>query len=180
MRAINTLTFSLAALGLALAGSGNAHEGEDDAVAAPLELSVEEIAVVDTLNAYAGAVAAADLDAVKAAVVADENFAYVEGSHLDLGWDSFAKHMAPELAAFGDATYVFSDIRPFVSGAMAYAHLRYDMDVVVLSDQFEGGRHPVSMEGVGTVVLVKDADAWKIRHMHMVRETGAAEGTLKE
>jgi ketosteroid isomerase-like protein len=164
----NASIFLFAAAGLG--ASVLAHEGEE-LVAAPVELTAEEQAVIDTLDAYSRAVAAADLDAVEAVVVTDESFSYGEGAHLDVGWQSFAKHMEPEFAAFGDATYTFTDVHPFVSGDMAYAHLHYDMNVVVLSDQFEGGKHPVSMKGLGTVVLVKDDGDWKIRHMHMVRDT---------
>jgi ketosteroid isomerase-like protein len=51
---------------------------------------------------------------------------------------------------------------------MAYASFDYAMDVTVISEQFEGGAHPVSMRGKATVILVRDGADWKIRHLHTV------------
>ena len=59
-----------------------------------------------------------------------------------------------------------TDIEPFVSGNLAYATFEWAMDVTVVSDKFEGGRHPVSMSGRGTAVLIRQAGAWKLRHLH--------------
>ena len=52
---------------------------------------------------------------------------------------------------------------------MAFATFDWSLDVVVLSDQFEGGRHPVSMQGIGTAIFIKDEGEWKLRHLHTVR-----------
>ncbi len=76
------------------------------------------------------------------------------------------------MALFEDTQYRFSDVRPVVEGAAAYATLRYDMDVVVVSEQFESGRHPIHMSGVGTVIFAQHDGAWKIRHLHMARDKG--------
>ena len=61
--------------------------------------------------------------------------------------------MAPEMALFEKPSYSITEIRPFVSGDLAYATYSWAMDVTVLSKEFEGGRHPVSMKGKGTAVL---------------------------
>ena len=149
-----------------------AHEGEEKEAASAEELSADQQAVVDTLNQYAAAMEASDLDGIAAVVTADDSFSSFEGTHLDVGWDSYREHVAPEMALFEDTKYTFSDIKPAVIGDLAYATLRYEMDVVVVSDEFENGRHPIYMAGAGTVVLERRDDSWKIRHMHMAREKG--------
>ena len=45
--------------------------------------------------------------------------------------------------------------------------------MTVLSDEFEGGKHPVSMRGLGTAILVQHDGGWKIRHLHTAREQQA-------
>jgi ketosteroid isomerase-like protein len=112
-------------------------------------------------------------------MVTDAGFSSIEGTFTDIGWESYRDHLAPEMAMFANTQYQLSDIRPFVSGDMAYASFDYAMDVTIISDQFEGGEHPVSMRGKGTVVLVRDGEAWKIRHLHTVtkREEDPGEAT---
>ena len=159
---------------LMLATAVSAHEDDKESAAAPEDLDAEQLAVVETLNAYAAAMQAVDLDAIAEVVVADDSFTYYEGTHLDMGWDSYRDHMAPEMALFQDTRYRFFNIRPNVFGDAAYATLDFAMDVTVISDQFEGGKHPVSMKGIGTVVLERQDGAWKIRHLHTVTKASEA------
>jgi len=158
----------------------SAHEGaekQDGSVNSTL--SVEARQVVDTLNHYAAAVQSANMQNVEEYMVTDAGFSSIEGTFTDIGWQSYRDHFAPEMAMFTNTQYQLSDIRPYVSGDMAYASFDYAMDVTVVSDQFEGGEHPVNMRGKGTVVLVKVGEAWKIRHLHTVtkREENPTEAT---
>jgi ketosteroid isomerase-like protein len=159
----------LALTGTITAGPLAAHEGgaDEDASANP-QLSTEAQQVVDTLHAYAAAVQSTDLEKIAGFMVTDAGFSSIEGTFTDIGWESYRDHLAPELAMFEDTQYTLSDIRPYVSGEMAYASFDYAMDVTVISEQFEGGKHPVSMRGKATVILVRDGEDWKIRHLHTV------------
>jgi ketosteroid isomerase-like protein len=170
-------------LGLIAVGAGaplSAHEGEaKQDESADSMLSEEARQVVDTLNHYAAAVQSVNLQKIEEYMVTDAGFSSIEGTFSDIGWQSYRDHLAPEMAMFTNTQYQLSDIRPYVSGDMAYASFDYAMDVTIISDQFEGGEHPVSMRGKGTVVLVKDGEAWKIRHLHTVtkREEDPGEAT---
>ena len=145
-----------------------AHEGEDHtaAEAGKAAWSPEARSAVGTLENYAAAVESKDLSRVKPLFVAGDDFTYFEGTFVNVGWQSYYDHMAPEIALFDKPSYRLTDIRPFVSGDLAYATYAWAMDVTVISDKFEGGRHPISMHGRGTAVLIKQDGALKIRHLH--------------
>lgn len=160
--------FVMALLAVSMAAA--AHEGEDHKPAdvATAAMSPEARAVVGTLESYAQAVTSNDLSLVKPLVVAGDDFSYFEGTFVNVGWQSYYDHMAPEMALFEKPSYRMTDIRPFVSGDLAYATFAWALDVTVVSDKFEGGRHPVSMNGKGTAVLSSVGGQWKIRHLHTV------------
>jgi ketosteroid isomerase-like protein len=164
--------FVLALLAAGAAAPISAHEdtAPEDGTANST-LSVEARQVVDTLNGYAAAVQTANMQKVEEFMVTDSGFSSIEGTFTDIGWQSYKEHLAPELAMFTKTQYELSDIRPYVSGDMAYASFDYAMDVTIVSDQFEGGEHPVEMRGKGTVVLVRHGDDWKIRHLHTVTKS---------
>ncbi|RMF97916.1 MAG: hypothetical protein D6727_04725, partial [Gammaproteobacteria bacterium] len=54
-------------------------------------------------------------------------------------------------------------------GQLGFATFDWRMAVTVLSERFEGGRHPVSMHGLGTAVLSRGPDGWRIRHLATAR-----------
>ena len=150
-------------------GIADAHEGEDHKPAGPLASDPDSRAVVGTLESYAQAVTSNELSRIKPLLVAGDDFSYFEGTFVNIGWQSYSEHMAPEMALFEKTSYRLSDIRPFVSGDLAYATFAWAMDVTVVSDKVEGGRHPVSMNGMGTAVLSRVDGQWKIRHLHTAR-----------
>ncbi len=171
---IETGRLSVAAIMLVLcaffSGAVMAHGGEDHD-AKPMEpvLSAQGKRVVATLEGYAAAVQAADIDAMEKYVVANDGFSSIEGTYLDLGWASYRQHMEKEMPMFKDTEYRFSNIRPYVRGGMAYAIMDYTMNLTIESDKFEGGKHEIRTQGKATMVLVKTRDGWKIRHMHTAR-----------
>lgn len=144
-----------------------ARQGEERRATAPAltRLSSQARAVVRALEIYAAAVSSNDLARIRPLLVADADFSYFEGSFANFGWQSYYDHLAPEMAMFDQPHYRVSEIRPFVSGQLAYATFSWAMDVTVVSDKVAGRRHPVSMTGMGTVVLSRIAGQWKIRHL---------------
>ena len=158
----------------------NAHENEGNEGEQAIDLSAEEQQVVDTLNAYAKTFAGGDIAQIEHYFFTDEQFSSFEGTSADWGWESYRGHLAAELPSMSGTQYRFDAIRPHVVGDLAYATLDYAMDVTVLSDQFEGGKHPVSMRGVATVVLARDGDVWKIRHLHTARKRQQAAPTKED
>ncbi len=157
----------------ALPGLGLGHEGAGEGPAADGALDAGSRAVVAVLEAFAAAYEATDIEAIRALTLPDGHFSHFEDTFADWSWDSYARHLAEELPLFSDTRYRLTNIRPEAGSAMAFATFDWAMDVVVVSDEFEGGRHPVSMQGLGTAVLVKTDPGWKLRHVHTVRDRAA-------
>jgi ketosteroid isomerase-like protein len=173
MNGIPAIVF-LATVCLAPVGSAFAHDGDPEKKQETMTLSEAERGVVDFLSAYAEAFASADMRRIEPFFLADERLSYFEGSNVDWGWEGYRKHLAAELPAFSQTSYRITDVRPQVASDLAFATFSWGLDTTVISDQFEGGKHPVNMRGIGTVVLVPDGDRWQIRHMHTAREKAAA------
>jgi ketosteroid isomerase-like protein len=159
-------------------GTAHAHEGEPHAIAPAAPLAGDERAVAEVLGQYAAALSANDLDRVRPLLVAGDGFSYFEGSFVNVGWQSYHDHLAPEMAMFENPSYRVTDLRPFVNGDLAYVTYSWAMDVTVVSTKFESGRHAVAMAGKGTAILSRVAGAWRIRHLHTAqapaRKPGAA------
>ncbi len=149
------------------------HEDEADAPSADAEFEPQQQSVVATLTSYAEAFASADLARIETFFLRNEDFSHFEGSYPDWGWASYREHLAAELPSFSETRYRMTNVRPEVEGDLAFATFAWEMDVTVVSDQFEGGKHPVSMRGLGTAILVQHDGAWKIRHLHTAREQQA-------
>ena len=156
------------------AGIAYAHTDEADASAEAAELSAAQQAVVAVLDAYALAYAAGDLEGVRELVVSDGNFSYFEGAAADRSWGDYARHTGSEMPSFSNASYAVSNVTVELGESLAFATFDWAMDVVVLSEQFEGGRHPVSMGGIGTAVLIKEEAGWKLRHMQTAQTKAKA------
>jgi ketosteroid isomerase-like protein len=164
----------VAMLGLGVFAPVLGHEGENDARAADAAFDPQQQSVVTTLSDYAAAVASGDLARIETFFLRNEDFSHFEGSYPDWGWASYREHLAAELPLFSETRYSLTDIRPQVEGDLAFATFAWEMDVTVVSDQFEGGKHPVSMRGLGTAVLMRHEGSWKIRHLHTAREQQAS------
>lgn len=149
----------------------SAHQGDDNQNNAAIELSESQQTIIAVLENYANAYAAADVDGIAALTVADETFSYFEGSSADWGWADHAAHLETEFPAFSEGVYRFTNIRPVVDDQLAYATFAWTLDVVILSDQFEGGRHPVNMQGLATAVLIKKGSNWRLKHLATARKT---------
>lgn len=165
------------ACALLVTGLAHAHEGEQHAAPAAAPLSGDALAVSAVLEQYAAALTANDLDRVKPLLVDGDAFSYFEGSYVNVGWQSYHDHLAPEMAMFEQPTYRITDLRPFVSGDLAYATYSWAMDVTVVSPKFENGRHAVAMNGKGTAVLSRVAGQWRIRHVHTAQAPARKPGS---
>ena len=58
--------------------------------------------------------------------------------------------------------YNYENIKAQVMGDMAYATLKYNMNIKMKEREISG-------EGLATVVLLKKAGQWKIQHLHTSR-----------
>jgi len=163
--AIATAFAGLSVVGI---GSVSAHEGSKhdvDTDVAPPALSAEEKKVVSMLERFAAATESKDRAKIEKYVVANDSFTSLEDDlYLDRGWKNYSKHLMDQLSGLKDYEYSLANIQPFVLGDLAYATMDWKMDFTIVSDQFEGGEHRLTMKGKGTVVLQKIDNQWKIRH----------------
>ncbi|MEZ5565431.1 MAG: nuclear transport factor 2 family protein [Gammaproteobacteria bacterium] len=168
-QALSSSVLGQAVLGLLLtvgaSGMALSHEGETHTPATPAISSPEAQAAVAVLQRYAAAMTSNDLTKIKPLLVTGNDFSFFEGTYVNIGWQSYYDHMAPEMKLFEKPNYRLSDIRAYASGDLAYATFSWAMDVTVVSDKFDGGKHPVSMHGKGTAVLSRIGGDWKIRHL---------------
>ncbi len=115
------------------------------------------------LLAYAQAINAKDIAAMGRLVMdKGDGFTVFEGSGANTGWADYRDHhLAPEFANpdLVFHTYAYENIRTRHDGDLAYAIFSIKMDYT-----YKGERK--SRTGRGTAILTRDADAWKIVHLH--------------
>ena len=90
----------------------------------------------------------------------DESVTVFESGGANYGWADYRNHhLKPELEEMKNVKYQLSDIRTRVSGNTAWATFKY----ALAADLKE--RH-VDVTGLGTAVLERRGDSWKIVHWH--------------
>ena len=85
-----------------------------------------------------------------------------EGGGVNNGWADYRdNHLGPELKAFQDLQFAHSNTKVTLlpGGESAYATSRYTIKAKM-------GDRLLDSEGLETLLLVKSADGWKIRHSH--------------
>lgn len=138
-------------------GPGHRHEPQTPGQGAAAQ------AVTRTLEGYAAAVRAMDVEAMGELVTDD--LLIFEGPGVDRGWAEYRDHhLKPELEAFESIDYRFQEIEAHPAGDLAWASFRYSLHIVMPEREIDSG-------GVGTAVLVRGADgAWRLRHLHTTPE----------
>ena len=127
---------------------------------APQSQESQRATVTETLARYVAAVQSRRVPEAEKHVVATEAFVMVEDGHVNSGWADYRDHhLLPHLKDFKEFRFNIKDVKPLVSGDMAYATFKYDIAVIMEKGEFEG-------EGFGTAVLVGTTEGWKIQHMH--------------
>ena len=85
-----------------------------------------------------------------------------EGTGINNGWADYRdRHLGPELKAFENLQFGHTETKVTLmpGGESAYATSRYTIKAKM-------GERELDSEGLETLVLVKTADGWKIRHSH--------------
>ena len=100
-----------------------AHTDDDADDGAKRTLNPEEQAVVTTLEAFARAFQATDIDAIRELTLSDGAFSHFEGTFADWNWSSYAGHLQEEMPSFSETRYRLWNIRPEVVGEMAFCNL---------------------------------------------------------
>jgi ketosteroid isomerase-like protein len=117
-------------------------------------------AVTDVLTQEAAAVEKGDLAALDKIWANSEEVTVFESGHANYGWNDYRNtHLAPELKAFKNTKYAFSDMKVKVDGKTAWATFKYTLAADMGARKVESG-------GLGTAILEKREGKWRIVHWH--------------
>jgi ketosteroid isomerase-like protein len=127
--------------------------------AAPAQ-APEEAAVREALLKSAMAFEKNDVEMITKVWANDESVTVFESGHANYGWADYRDHhLFPEMKEMKNTKYTLSDIKVKVSGNTAWATFKYAISADI------GTRH-VDGAGLGTAVLEKRGQDWKIVHWH--------------
>lgn len=122
--------------------------------------TADDKAVIAVIQQNAAAFAKNDTSAMEKIWDNSENVVIFEGGHANYGWADYRdNHLFPEMKEIQNAKYEFTDIKPKVSGNLAYATMKYSISGDVNKRHFESA-------GVATAVLEKIRGTWKLVHFH--------------
>ena len=122
--------------------------------------SGDAAAVEAWLKGYDAAFLAKDL--ARLAAYYHPDVTIYEGAGINNGWADYRdRHLGPELKAFSNLQFGHTDTKVTMmpGGQSAYATSRYTIKAKM-------GERDLDSEGLETLLLVKMADGWKIRHSH--------------
>ncbi|HZI62612.1 MAG TPA: nuclear transport factor 2 family protein [Pyrinomonadaceae bacterium] len=119
-----------------------------------------ERSVREVLMQSAAAFEKGDMAALEKLWANDESVVVFESGHANYGWADYRdRHLGPEMKEMKNTKYTLSDVRVKVSGNTAWATFKYAISADI------GTRH-VDGAGLGTAVLEKRGDDWRIVHWH--------------
>ena len=119
-----------------------------------------EKSVREVLMQSAAAFEKGDMAALEKLWANDESVTVFESGHANYGWADYRdRHLGPEMKEMKNTKYALSDIKVKVSGNTAWATFKYAISADI------GTRH-VDGAGLGTAVLEKRGDNWRIVHWH--------------
>ena len=143
---------------LLLALSATAHEPTKKAPATPAPNANDPVAAVLLRNAQG--FETGDMAALDTLWAHDDGVTVFESGNANFGWADYRDHhLKPEIDEMTNVSYQLTDIKTRVSGNTAWATFKYTLS----ADLKE--RH-VDAHGLGTAVLEKRGNDWKIVHWH--------------
>ncbi len=126
--------------------------------------TADEAAVRETLLRSASSFAKNDVVEATKVWANDESLTIFESGHANYGWADYRDHhLVPEMGEMKNTKYELSDIKIRLAGNTAWATLKY----AIAADVMDNGktRH-VEGSGLGTAILEKREDGWRIVHWH--------------
>lgn len=102
-----------------------------------------------------------DMTALNKIWANEESVTVFEQGHANYGWADYRdNHLAPEMKELKNTKYTLSDIKVKMAGATsAWATFKYAISADIGTRHVDGG-------GLGTAVLEKRGEQWKIVHWH--------------
>ncbi len=94
----------------------------------------------------------------------DESLTVFEQGHANYGWADYRDHhLAPEMSEMKNTKYALSGVKIHVAGKTAWATFKYTIAADVMDN---GKQRHVDGAGLGTAILEKRGDNWRIVHWH--------------
>jgi ketosteroid isomerase-like protein len=94
----------------------------------------------------------------------DETLIVFEQGHANYGWKDYRdNHLGPEMSEMKNTKYALSNIRVHLAGKTAWATFNYTIGADLLEN---GKQRHVDGAGLGTAILEKQLDGWRIVHWH--------------
>lgn len=126
----------------------------------PVSAQDDEKSVRDVLVQSATGFEKGDMAALEKLWANDESVTVFESGHANYGWVDYRDHhLGPEMKEMKNTKYTLSDIKVKVSGNTAWATFKYTISADI------GTRH-VDGAGLGTAVLEKRGQDWRLVHWH--------------
>jgi hypothetical protein len=92
----------------------------------------------------------------------DERVPIFEGVHANFGWEDYRdRQLKPKLERMRNVKYRLSDINPNIEGKIAWVTFQYS-----ISADFRGRRSHMDEKGLGTAILERRDEGWRIVHWH--------------
>ena len=155
---MRTIRTALSAI-LLVALASSAHEPQKKTPAAAADTSSNDPVAAVLLHNAQG-FETGDLAMLDRLWANDEGVTVFESGYANYGWADYRDHhLKPEIDEMKNVKYTLSDIKTRVSGNTAWATFKYALS----ADLKE--RH-VDANGLGTAVLEKRGNDWKIVHWH--------------
>lgn len=157
----------LPAMLLSVAMTVAAHEPQKKAPATPNVANPDD-PVAAVLMRNAQGFETGDLSTLDTLWAHDDGVTVFESGYANYGWADYRDHhLKPEIDEMKNVKYPLSDIKTRVSGNTAWATFKYALS----ADLKE---HHVDANGLGTAVLEKRGNEWKIVHWHISAPRGPA------
>jgi ketosteroid isomerase-like protein len=116
--------------------------------------------VSDVLTQSAVGFEKGDMAALEKLWANDESVTVFESGHANYGWADYRDHhLGPEMKEMKNTKYTLSDIKVRVSGNTAWATFKYTISADIGTGHVDGA-------GLGTAVLEKRGQDWRIVHWH--------------
>jgi hypothetical protein len=120
----------------------------------------DEPAVQEALLKTASSFEKSDLAQAAKVWIDDDSLTVFESGHANYGWADYRdNHLGPEMREMKNTKYTLSDIRIRMAGMTAWATFKYAISADI------GTRH-VDGAGLGTAILEKRGQDWRIVHWH--------------
>lgn len=137
---------------------------------AALNVNPDAKKVEHLLGAYSSAMSSMDMGRI-GAVLAGDDLSVFEGpdSEPNFGWDDYrTNHLAKEFAIIKTHRYTIAEPDVVVDRELGFARFKYDTRVTLRGR--DGASVEVETRGIGSAVVRREGEEWKILHLNTHRQ----------